>query len=402
VTPENENGQEPNNSRKKPLIIAVGVLMLAAGIGYYLWTRHHVSTDDAFVDGHIFSITPRVAGFVTEVLVDDNQEVIKEQPLLRLDPTEYEVALAEARANLAEAEFTLTSLELGVPLELTQTSQRVRGGEAELNSLRKTLEMKLKDEEAAAQELKRTEAERDKSAIDLRRMEGLLKNNAISQATFDDTATKFATAAAQVGAAMARLESTRKQKASLQADMDRIKANIELAATGEDQARIRGRQVEAQKSRVELANTRVRQAELNLSYTTIYAPAHGSVTRKRVETGLMVSRGQPLMAVVPLRPDDLWVTANYKETQLTKVRPGQPVTLEVDAYPGVVLKGTVDSIMAGTGAVFSLFPPENATGNFVKVVQRIPVKIRLERGNPHPLPALRVGMSVVPTILTDR
>ncbi len=180
--------------------------------------------------------------------------------------------------------------------------------------------------------------------------------------------------------------------------MERIKANIDLAATGEDQARIRSRQVEAQKARVALAAARVRQAELDLGYTTITSPTHGYVTRKRAEPGLMVSRGQPLMAVVPLNAEDLWVTANFKETQLTHVRPGQRAEIAVDTYPGVTLTGKVESIMAGTGAAFSLFPPENATGNYVKVVQRVPVKITLDASASIQLPALRIGLSVTPNI----
>lgn len=392
-----ENGQTGNNRRRK-IIIAVAVLLLLLGGGYYWWTSDRVSTDDAFVDGHVFSITPRVTGYITRVHVTDNEEVAKGQALVSLDRTDYEVALAEAKANLAEAESTLTSLELGVPLELTQTSQRVRGAEAELNSLRRTLEMRLKEEEAAAQELKRSEAEQAKAALDLGRMRGLLKSSAISQSTLDEVEMKAATADAQTRAAQAKLESAKNQAASIKADMERIKANIELAATGEDQARIRARQVEAQKARVELAKARVRQAELDLQYTSIVSPTHGHVTRKRAEPGLMVSRGQPLMAVVPLNVDDLWVTANFKETQLTHVRPGQTVEIYVDTYPGMAIKGTVESIMAGTGAAFSLFPPENATGNYVKVVQRIPVKITFDKNASSVAPRLRIGMSVIPTI----
>ena len=155
---------------------------------------------------------------------------------------------------------------------------------------------------------------------------------------------------------------------------------------------------QAQKARVELAETQVRQAELNLEYTVIKSPADGLVTRKKIEPGIYVSRGQQLFSVVSLDPADIWVTANYKETQLTHVRPGQQVEIRVDAYPGVTFGGTVDSIMAGTGAVFSLFPPENATGNFVKVVQRLPVKIKLDDRQGTSSPVLRVGMSVIPTI----
>jgi membrane fusion protein (multidrug efflux system) len=153
---------------------------------------------------------------------------------------------------------------------------------------------------------------------------------------------------------------------------------------------------------VELAKAQVRQAELNLRYTKVRAPADGRVTRKNVEPGQMVAPGQSLMAVVPLTPGELWVIANYKETQLSHVRPGQPASIKVDTYPGLKLSGKVESIMAGTGAAFSLFPPENATGNYVKVVQRIPVKIVLDKREGSDTPILRVGMSVVPTIFTDK
>jgi membrane fusion protein (multidrug efflux system) len=391
-----------NNNHKKLLVLIVILLIVASGLGYYWWSRGRVTTDDAYVDGHIYSITPRIAGYVTKVFVTDNQKVRKGEPLLSLDTTEYEVALAEARASLAEAESTLTSLELGVPLEMSQTTQRVRGAQAQLESLRKTLDRILKDEEASAQDLKRAEALYDLSLIELRRTRELIKSKVAPESRLDETEATARSNEAQVGAARAKLESVRKQKASLEAEMDGLKANVALAATGEDVAVIKARQVEAQKAKVQLAKSRLKQAELDLAYTTVPAPVDGHVTRKRVEPGLMVSRGQPLMAVVPLNPEDLWITANYKETQLTKVQPGQDVILYVDTYPGLQLKGKVDSIMAGTGSVFSLFPPENATGNFVKVVQRIPVKITLDlNGQPAP-PSLRIGMSVIPTILLAR
>ena len=391
-----------NNNHKKLLVLIVILLIVASGLGYYWWSRGRVTTDDAYVDGHVYSITPRIAGYVTKVFVTDNQKVRKGEPLLSLDTTEYEVALAEARASLAEAESTLTSLELGVPLEMSQTTQRVRGAQAQLESLRKTLDRILKDEEASAQDLKRAEALYDLSLIELRRTRELIKSKVAPESRLDETEATARSNEAQVGAARAKLESVRKQKASLEAEMDGLKANVALAATGEDVAVIKARQVEAQKAKVQLAKSRLKQAELDLAYTTVPAPVDGHVTRKRVEPGLMVSRGQPLMAVVPLNPEDLWITANYKETQLTKVQPGQDVIIYVDTYPGLQLKGKVDSIMAGTGSVFSLFPPENATGNFVKVVQRIPVKITLDlNGQPAP-PSLRIGMSVIPTILLAR
>jgi membrane fusion protein (multidrug efflux system) len=391
-----------NNNHKKILVLSVIILIVASALGYYWWSRGRVTTDDAYVDGHIFSITPRIAGYITQVFVTDNQKVKKGEALLSLDTTEYEVALAEAKANLAEAESTLTSLELGGPLEKSQTAQRVRGAQSQLESLQKTLDKTLKDEEAASQDLRRAEAGYDLSLIDLRRTKELAKTKVVPDSKLDEAQTTARSNEAQVGAARAKLESVRKQKDSLEAEIDGLKANVALAATGEDVAVIKARQVEAQRAKVDLARSRLKQAELDLTYTTVPSPTDGYVTRKRVEPGLMVSRGQLLMAVVPLNPEDLWITANYKETQLTRVHPGQEVRIRVDTFPDLELRGKVDSIMAGTGSVFSLFPPENATGNFVKVVQRIPVKITLDlKGHPAP-PSLRIGMSVIPTILVNR
>lgn len=394
--------EKKNNNRKKGLVLIVIILIVVSGLGYYWWSRGRVTTDDAYVDGHIFSITPRIPGYVTKVFVTDNQKVNNGEPLLSLDTTEYEVALAEARANLAEAESTLTSLELGVPLEVSQTAQRVRGAQSQLESLRKTLDKTLKDEEAAFQDLRRAEAVYDLSMIDLRRTKELARTKVVPDSRLDEAETTARSNDAQVGAARAKLESVRKQRASLEAEIDGLKANVALAATGEDVAVIKARQVEAQKAKVQLARSRLKQAELDLSYTTVASPADGYVTRKRVEPGLMVSKGQPLMAVVPLSLEELWITANYKETQLTRVHPGQEVMIKVDTFPDLELRGKVDSIMAGTGSVFSLFPPENATGNFVKVVQRIPVKITLDLKGQQAPPSLRIGMSVIPTILVAR
>jgi membrane fusion protein (multidrug efflux system) len=391
-----------NNHRKKGVVLIVLLILIAAAFGYYFWSRGRLTTDDAYVDGHIFTIMPRVSGYVNQVYVKDNQKVKKGEPLLTLDSAEYEVALAEARAALAEAEATLTSLELGVPLEVNQTGYRVQGAQAQLESLRRTLERMKKEEDAAAQELKRAQAQHELALLELKRIKDLRRTRVVSQSSLDAAEIGAQSTAAQVGAARAKLEAVKKQRASLESEMKGLEANISLAATGEDLAQIKGRQVEAQKAKVTLEKAKVKQAELDLSYTTIVSPTDGFVTQKRVESGLMVSKGQPLIAVVPLDPEGLWVTANYKETRLNHVKPGQEVIIRVDTYPGVEIKGRVDSIMAGTGSVFSLFPPENATGNFVKVVQRIPVKITFDSQENSRLPSLRIGMSVVPTIFLNK
>jgi membrane fusion protein, multidrug efflux system len=394
------NGQ--NNKFKKLIIAAVLVLIATAGIGYYLFNRGKVSTDDAYIDGHIYSITPRVTGFVMEVSVSDNQEVKKGQVLARLDPVPFETALAEAKASLAEASATLASLDLGVPLELSQTSQRVSAARAELKGLKQNVEMMRKQAEAAEQELKRAQADRDQAFLDFNRLGELVKSNAISQSTFDKAKSQYDSASAKVSSAMATMDSLNRQVASLEAGLARQEANILLAATGKDSAEIKNHQVKAQQAKVELSQARLKAAELDLTYADITAPADGFITKKSVEPGATVSRGQPLMAIVPLKPGDLWVTANFKETQLTAVRPGQPVEIKVDTYSGVIIRGKVDSIMAGTGSAFSLFPSENASGNFVKIVQRIPVKISIQDEDLKSFPALRIGMSAIPVINTRK
>jgi membrane fusion protein, multidrug efflux system len=385
---------------KKWIIVSVLILITAGSFTYYLLNRGKVSTDDAYLDGHIYSIAPRVPGYITDVLVTDNQEVKKGQTLVRLDPTSFETALAEAKASLAEAESTLSSLDLGVPLELTQTAQRVTAAEADLKGLKQSVEAVRKQEEAAEQELKRAESDLEQAGLDFNRLNELMKSKAISQSALDRAKSQYDSASAKVNAATATRDGLKRQVASLESGIARQEANIRIASTGRDSAEIKNRQVNAQQAKVELARARMKQAELDLSYTEIKSPADGFITKRSIEPGATVSKGQPLMAVVPLTPGELWVTANYKETQLSRVRSGQQVDIEVDTYPGVTIKGTVDSIMAGTGSSFSLFPVENASGNFVKVVQRIPVKITIQDDKKDSLPTLRIGMSVIPTIHT--
>ncbi len=377
-------------------------MVIIVGFVYWLWARNRVSTDDAYVDGHIFLITPRISGYVSRVYIDDNQSVKKDQPLVSLDSVDYEVALAQAEAQLADSRSTLTALELGVPLQLAQTAEQVRGAKAELQSLRETLEQMSRDEDAAAQEVKRLEAQYHLAELDLKRKTVLKQGQAISQQTMDEAVANYKSVLAQLRNAEAKHGSVKKQRSSQSSNIALKQANIALAATGKEDAQIKSRQAEAQNAKVRLAESQVKQAELNLGYTMMNSPVDGYVTQKNIEPGQFVSSGQRLLAIVPLQPPNVWITANFKETELTYVRPGQPVTIEVDTYPGVVIKGKVDSIMTGTGSVFSLLPPENATGNFVKVVQRIPVKITIDQANGNSLPTLRLGMSVIPTIYVGK
>jgi membrane fusion protein (multidrug efflux system) len=396
-TARTTEGQAPSG-RKKRIAVGVMLALAVAGLGYYLQARGRISTDDAFVDGRIHYVTPRIPGYVANVAVSDNQLVAAGDVLVELDPTDYQVALAQARADLATAESVLAAMELEAPLELDQTSSRVTGATAQREALTKSLEQAKKEEEAALQDTAEAQAKLDQTKLDLTRYQTLHDRDVVSQSDMDKANTALHTAQAQTRAAAARAEAAARRRLAVESDLDRLAAEITLAQTGTGTARIKDKEAAAQRARADLAREKVRQAELNLGYTKITSPVAGHVTKKAVEQGRLASAGQPLLAVVPLDAQETWITANFKETQLTHVRPGQEVVFTVDAYPGREFQGRVESIMAGTGAVFSLFPPENASGNYVKVVQRIPVKI-VPVGLDGDAPVLRLGMSVVPTIL---
>ena len=332
-------------SRRVLLIGLAALLALPAVILYYFaFLRPYESTDDAFVDGYTTLVSSRVPGQVQQLLVRDNQKVHQGEVLIQVDPRDYEASLAQARAALASAR----SQESEARAQLGVSQARV----AEANAT-----------ELAA------EADAQRARNDLRRYQSV-ETRAISKTVLDQITTQARSTAAQLRAA-------RSQLAGARAGVTLSKAAIQTAAAA-----------------VEVDEARVRQAELNLSYTTIIAPVDGRVTARTVGPGNFVQPGQGLLALVP---EYVWVTANFKETQLTYMRPGQPAELRVDAYPNRTLKGHVDSLQAGTGARFSLLPPENAVGNFVKVVQRVPVKIVFDGPLPEGLD-IAPGMSVVPRV----
>lgn len=321
------------------------VLTAAAAIGGFWWwgySRTHISTDDAFIAGHTYTISPRISGRIAEVLVQDNQRVRKGDPLVRIDQADYGFRVAEARANLALARNEATG--------------------------RKALI------EAARAGVVQAEAGLAQVVLDLGRSRSLYAIKAIPKEQLDKLETQKRVAEARLAEAGQKLRSA--------------EADLGLGQNGDGDAR------------VALRKAQLAQAELSLAYTDIVAPEDGYVTRKSVEVGNYVQPGQPLMSIVNL--DDIWITANYKESQLTGVKPGQDVEFRVDMYPGRTFHGHVDSLMAGTGSAFALLPPENASGNFVKVVQRIPVKISIDRDDISDGHLLKVGISVAPTILIDK
>lgn len=360
-------GGKRNNKRKKISIIVFIALTVIGAVTVYFYLRYkatHITTDDAFVEGHIHTIASKVSGTVKKINVEDNQPVKKEAILVEIDPVDYEVKVKEASSVLGKERSKLSEIEA----KIEASRQRL----SELNAAMK----------AAKANLELQEANLKLATIDLKRAEKLYEKEAIPRERYDNTKTGYEVAVSRVKAAGEQVK---------QAEMaiETQKAIIRQAEASRP----------SQISFIKEKEAKLRAAELNYGYTHIPAPSDGYITKKTVEIGNQIEAGLPLMAVVPL--DDIWVVANYKETQLEKVKPGQKVKMKVDTYPKKTFDGKVDSIMAGSGAIFSLFPPENATGNYVKVVQRIPVKIVLENGT-DTQHILRIGMSVTATILVEQ
>jgi membrane fusion protein (multidrug efflux system) len=386
------------------------------------WDRH-VSTDDAFVESHVSPVSARVRGTVVQVLVRDNEQVQAGAPLVRLDPRDLEVKVHQARAALASFQSRLQMAAASVPLTDESTRNQVAIAEAAaakaalgIDSARGALDerrSRLRARRAAVQgalaDVAAREADHERAGLDRGRTRELLDRALIARQDFDHAESAFKSTVAGLEAARQRLEFARAEVAQAEAEVASQEVALAQAGRQREEAEAvlgharsrRGevpiRSAEAASAEAQMAEARgaLREAELNLEYTTITAPVAGRVTRRTVEVGQVVQPGQPLLAVVDVA--NVWVIANYKETQLTGVRAGQRASISVDTHPGLVLRARVDSIQSGTGSRFSLLPPENASGNFVKVVQRIPVKLVLEPGqNGHAL--LVPGMSVVPVI----
>jgi len=407
------------------LVALGGVLLLSAFYGVRLWRYWdgHVSTDDAFVEAHVSPVSARVRGTVLEVLARDNQEVAAGAPLVRLDARDPEVKLEQARAALQTAQGRLRMAVAGVPMTDQSTRSQVALAEATsakallgidsaervLEERRSRLAVRRAAVQAAQAEVSARQADFDRASLDRGRSQELFERKLVARQELDHAESAFRTAAAALEAARQRLDGARAEVAQAEAEVasqqvalaqsrrHREETEAGLATAQSRRGEVTVRSAEAASAEAQLAEARaaVREAELNVEYTTVTAPVAGRVTRRTVEVGQVVQPGQPLLAIVDV--GNLWVVANYKETQLTRVRPGQRATISVDTHPGLVLRARVDSIQSGTGSRFSLLPPENASGNFVKVVQRIPVKLVLEPGQT--AQALLVpGMSVVPVI----
>lgn len=398
-------------TRVRILVGAVVLVALAAGIWW--WTsRNRESTDDAQVDAGVTPIAARVGGTVMSVPIVDNQQVKEGTVLLEIDKRDFEIALDRARAELADAEASAAAARAGVPISSTSAASNVttaKGGVEQATSEVSAAEQSIEAAKArlatAIARQKEAVAKAAKSAKDVERFRPLLAKDEIAQQQFDaavatanaDAAASESTAA-QVVEADLEVRVAQNRLAQARSKVQQASADLSEAQTGPEQVKVTQARAAAADARVMQARAGVKQAETNLEYTTVKAPVNGIVSKKTVEVGQLIQPGQALMAIIPL--DRVWITANFKETQVEHIRPGQRVTIRADAYGGKTFDGKVESLAAATGARFSLLPPDNSTGNYVKVVQRIPVRISLDGGQ-DPEHLLRPGMSVVPTIHTD-
>jgi len=398
-------------TRVRILIGVVVLVALAAGIWWWT-TRNRESTDDAQVDAGVTPIAARVGGTVMSVPIVDNQQVKEGTVLLEIDKRDFEIALDRARAELADAEASAAAARAGVPISSTTAASGVttaKGGVEQATSEVSAAEQSIEAAKArlvtAQAKQREAAAKAAKSAKDVERFKPLLAKDEIAQQQFDAAvATANADAAASESTAAQVVEAdldvrvAQNRLAQARSKVQQASADLSEAQTGPEQVKVTQARAAAAEAHVMQARAVVRQAEINLEHATVKAPTKGIVSKKTVEVGQLVQPGQALMAVIPI--DRVWITANFKETQVEHIRPGQRVSIRADAYSGKTFSGKVESLAAATGARFSLLPPDNSTGNYVKVVQRIPVRISLDAGQ-DPERLLRPGMSVVPTIYTQ-
>jgi membrane fusion protein (multidrug efflux system) len=363
-------------------LIAAVLLVIIGGIVVWRYYAVRESTDDAQIDGHITPISARVSGTVTGLFFNDNQLVKAGDIIVQLDPNDYQVALDRAKADLADAQATAQAAETGIPISNINTASQLQTAQAQLIAAQR-------ETDSARARVREAQANYDRVSKDLERFRQLISKDEISRQQYD-------AAVSQEAGARATLDAANSAVATAESHIAQAQAGLRYAGTAPQQVSVTRSRAGSAAALAQRAQSALNQAQLNMQYTTVRSPANGIVSKRSVEVGQVIQPGQPLCALVNL--DDIYVTANFKETQLRDMKVGQPATIKVDAYDRE-LKGHVDSIGGATGARFSLLPPENATGNYVKVVQRIPVKIVFEP-NQDPDKKLRPGMSVTPTVIT--
>jgi membrane fusion protein (multidrug efflux system) len=382
-----------SNSRRNILIAAIVLVVLVGGLFLWRYLGTYESTDDAQVDAHLYPVSGRISGYVTKVNVDDNQFVQKGTVLVEIDPKDYQVAVEEAKANLASAEATAQSLNINVPISSVNASSQLKFTASGVEDAGAGIANAENQVAAAHAQLEAAEANDVKAQDDLRRYKALLDKQEVAAQVYDQALASAKASTATVAAARDNEAAAQQAVQQARSRLGQSEANQRSAETGPQQVSSTRARARAAIAEVQQKRAALEQAELNLQYTQIVAPISGEVN-KSVVVGMNVQPGQQLLTVVPL--DEIWVTANFKETQLRQMKVGQKSEIHVDSS-GLTFKGRVDSIAGATGPLFSLLPPENATGNYVKIVQRIPVKIVLDPGENHDH-QLRPGMNVVPDV----
>jgi membrane fusion protein, multidrug efflux system len=394
--PDPEPTDPGPKSRRRFLILGVVTILVVGAVLFWWHSTYYEDTDDAQVNGHLIQISSRIAGHVIKVNVDENQFVEKGTVIAQLDPTDFQTAVQQDEANLASAEAAYEAARVNVPVIHVNTGSTLSSAGADVSGARAAVAQSQRQLQAAEAAVAQAKANSIKSQLDLERYTPLVEKDVISKQQYD----------AAVAAADGNKAALAQAEANLQGAQDGVRiahdrvtqaqASLQTAQTGPQQVAIQKAKADQAAAMVQQAQAELDQAKLNLSYTKIVAPEAGIITRKSVEVGQNVSVGQNMMTLVSL--DDIWVTANFKETQLDHMRAGQPVTISVDAYDGRKYDGKVTQIGGATGSVLSLFPPENATGNYVKVVQRVPVRIDFTNPNQIANHLLRPGMSVEPKV----
>lgn len=400
--PENQSTPPPTARaseylRERPrtrIFLIIGAIVVLVG-GFLAWRyfSSYESTDDAQVDGHLMPVSARISGYVSKVNIDDNQYVHAGYVMVEIDPRDYQVAVDQAQAALADAQATAQSAGINVPVTTVNTTSQVSSTEADVANAEAGIAAAQQQSDAAQAELLQAQANNVKAQNDLMRYKQLVDKQEISQQLYDQAVAAAAAGNAEVAAAKSNAAAAAHQITQAQSRLEAARAAWRSSQTGPRQVAAVEAHAKSTDAAARAKQAALEQARLNLQYTKILAPADGVVT-KNVEVGMNVQPGQQLASVVPL--EDVWITANFKETQLKYMKPGLPVEIKADAN-GRTYKAHVDSIAGSSGARLSLLPPENATGNYVKVVQRVPVKIVLDPGQ-NADHSLRLGMSVEPKV----
>jgi membrane fusion protein, multidrug efflux system len=382
-----------SHTRRNILIVLIVIVVIAGGLFLWRYLGSYESTDDAQVDAHLYPVSARVSGYVVKVSVDDNQYVQKGAVLVEIDPKDYEVAVEQAKANLASTEATAQSMNIDVPITTVNTSSQLKFAASGVEDAGAGIANSEKQLAAAQAQLDAAEANNVKAQDDLRRYKALVDKQEVAEQVYDQALATAKASTATVAAARDNVAAGEQAVRQARSRLGQSEASQQSAETGPQQVSSTRARARAAIADVQQKRAALEQAELNLQYTRIVAPVSGEVN-KTVVVGLNVQPGQQLLTVVPL--DEVWITANFKETQLRQMKVGQKSEIHVDST-GKTFRGRVDSVAGATGPLFSLLPPENATGNYVKIVQRVPVKIVLDPGENQDH-QLRPGMNVVPDV----